>query len=1019
MTSLIDAFRSPSAEYRGKPFWAWNGRLEPDELVRQIHVMHRMGLGGFFMHSRVGLDTEYLGPDWFTCVRACVEAARELGMEAWMYDEDRWPSGAAGAKVTCDKQYRQRCLRLRIGTSAKAGRGEEHLATFSGKVRTHRVRDLRRHSSGRVPDGHHRLVFSVALAPEMSWYNGATYLDTMNPKAVERFVQVTHEAYRREIGDDFGPLVPGVFTDEPNHGGTMGEGREHGCAVIEIPWTPALPRVFRKRYGYDLIPHLPELFLDVDGVAHSKARHDYHDCTTHLFADSFGRIIGQWCAKNKVQYTGHVLAEETLRSQTSVAGSAMRFYEHMQAPGIDILTQFGREYSTAKQCASVQHQMGRTWMLSELYGCTGWDFTFEGHKAIGDWQAAMGVNLRCQHLSWYTMLGEAKRDYPASISFQSSWWRDYPAVEDYFARVGVLLTRGSPVRRVLVVHPVESVWLLCRRGVYEDPEVQQIERQFEQVQNWLLEEHLDFDYGDEEMMSRLSRVRKGAGGRPVVRVGQADYTCVVVPPVCTLRSSTVAMLRAFARAGGPVVFADHLPELVDCEPSDAPARLGKQAQVVPMRRDALAKAIGPDHRTVSIADARGRQLRPALYMLRRDGDTHVLFVCNTDRKHAYQDVHITLDATGPVTQWDASTGQVYRAHAKHDRTGTHITTSLPASGSRLFVIGDTGVTARPAPRERTEARRQSLPSGPWDVARNEPNVLVLDRPRFRIRDGEWQGPDEILRVDRAVRDACGLPHRGGNMVQPWARKPDTRDLRCPVELVYTFDVDVLPAAPMHLVVEQPERFDMAVNGQAIAPDQQEGWWVDNAMKRVCVAPWLLKAGRNEVCLRVDFRPSDGLEAIFLTGEFGVRVRDTATRLVAVPDQLREGDWVTQGLPFYAGSLTYSRQVHLKPRRGERAFLVLPKHAATAVKVRLDGRPVGILPWPPYEIDLGAKATGKHLLEIELLASRRNAMGPLHLVDPDPTWTGPVQFITTGNQWCDTYHLKPCGLLSVPVISYRR
>ena len=53
----IETFKNPGNDYRGAPFWAWNGKLEPDELRRQIRIMHRMGLGGFFMHSRVGLDT--------------------------------------------------------------------------------------------------------------------------------------------------------------------------------------------------------------------------------------------------------------------------------------------------------------------------------------------------------------------------------------------------------------------------------------------------------------------------------------------------------------------------------------------------------------------------------------------------------------------------------------------------------------------------------------------------------------------------------------------------------------------------------------------------------------------------------------------------------------------------------------------------------------------------------------------------------------------------------------------------
>lgn len=91
--TLQKEFADPGAHYRGSPFWAWNGKLEPEELRRQVRVMHRMGLGGFFMHSRIGLDSAYLSNEWFDCVGACVDEANKLGMDAWLYDEDRWPSG--------------------------------------------------------------------------------------------------------------------------------------------------------------------------------------------------------------------------------------------------------------------------------------------------------------------------------------------------------------------------------------------------------------------------------------------------------------------------------------------------------------------------------------------------------------------------------------------------------------------------------------------------------------------------------------------------------------------------------------------------------------------------------------------------------------------------------------------------------------------------------------------------------------------------------------------------------------
>ncbi|MBR5044463.1 MAG: hypothetical protein IKX66_03850, partial [Clostridia bacterium] len=105
-----ELFENPTSEYRGTPFWAWNCHLEKDELLRQIDVMKEMGFGGAHMHVRTGLDTPYLSDEFFDLITACVDKSEKEGMLAWLYDEDRWPSGAAGGIVTKDVRYRQRTL---------------------------------------------------------------------------------------------------------------------------------------------------------------------------------------------------------------------------------------------------------------------------------------------------------------------------------------------------------------------------------------------------------------------------------------------------------------------------------------------------------------------------------------------------------------------------------------------------------------------------------------------------------------------------------------------------------------------------------------------------------------------------------------------------------------------------------------------------------------------------------------------------------------------------------------------
>ena len=57
-------FEKPGKEYRSAPFWAWNEKINEQESKFQIQEMSDKGMGGFFIHSREGLETPYLSEDW-------------------------------------------------------------------------------------------------------------------------------------------------------------------------------------------------------------------------------------------------------------------------------------------------------------------------------------------------------------------------------------------------------------------------------------------------------------------------------------------------------------------------------------------------------------------------------------------------------------------------------------------------------------------------------------------------------------------------------------------------------------------------------------------------------------------------------------------------------------------------------------------------------------------------------------------------------------------------------------------
>jgi len=994
---------NPPAEYRSAPFWSWNARLEPERLCRAIDTMHAAGMGGFFMHSRYGLKTPYLSEEWFDCVSACVKRARQLGMKAYLYDEDRWPSGPAGGIVTRDHpEYAEQALT--VGPPDESSGRAEPLARFA--VVLDHQRRLVRHR--RLGEGEHAKpeeeeeIFSIVSGWPRDHHNEAPYLDALNPDAVAAFLESTHESYARRFGGAFGSTVPAIFTDEPNCG------RLGARANTLASWTSRLPEIFRDECGYDLLDHLPELSHELADEAFSAVRYDYRRIVTELFAGSFSRQIGQWCGRHGIAMTGHYLAEETLASQTDRIGSAMAHYEHMQWPGIDILRDQCDELATAKQCASVADQLGRERVLSELYGCTGWDWPLEGHKYVGDWHYAVGVNLRCPHLTHYSLAGGAKRDFPASIFSHSPWWPCYSIVEDYFARLGVALTRGRPVRDVLVLNTIESSW-----GGYvpaAPDAVDSLDTARREIIYALSEQHYDWDFGDEGLLVHHGRVE---GDR--LWVGRMNYGLVVVPPCLTLRRSTVDLLAELLRGGGHVLFAGRTPTRIDGRPDAAASELVGQTTACGASGEDVLAAIGDRiARRVSVSED-GRELSCTWAMLREVEDGRLLFVQSHDREEPHR-ARVCVEGRRPAVFWDPKTGE--RRMLPADEADGRVTfeLSLPPTGSALVSLGWEVPDAAPSEPSRTEAVTDRL-EGPFDIGLAEPNTMPLDYCRYRVSDGDLSEPVPVLAADAAIRAHFGLSPRSNGGPQPWYLYSKGRIDTAPrgrCELRWEVQVGTVPSG-CKLAVESARDYAITVNGRT--PPVPDGWWVDEDIETIDIGHLLIE-GSNEIALSFEYRADMELENLYLVGDFGVARRDAArcwepanVTLVAAPKQLALGSWVERGLPFYGGAVRY--RINVTRPVGGRVRIRLPEVRCTAAVVHAGGREF-VLPWPPFEADVtDALRDGDNKVLIEVVGGRKNILGPLHA--PWASWTGPEQFNPNNPAWTHEYQLTDHGLFEPPLV----
>ena len=1009
-----ELFKSPGKEYRAAPFWAWNSKLEAEELCRQIDTFREMGLGGFHMHVRTGLENKYLSDEFMGLVRSCVDHAKRCDMLAWLYDEDRWPSGAAGGIVTTDRKYRERYICFTANENyTPAADDFKLLATFD--IRLGEDKGLA--SYKKLADGEEALGARwqvwCEVSPDQPWYNGQGALDVLSPAAVKKFIEVTHDRYKETVGDEFGKTVPAIFTDEPHFYFKETLPFADSKKDVRLPWTENFAEIFEEKYGYSIIDKLPELLWDLAGGEVSVARYHYHDLTTELYVEAFCDQCGDWCEENGIAFTGHMMRESTLELQTSALGEAMRCYRNFHIPGIDMLVE-RVEFATAKQAQSVVHQYGRGAMMSELYGVTGWDFDFRGHKRGGDWQAALGVTVRVPHLSWVSMKGNAKRDYPASISYQSSWCREYGYVEDHFARVATAMTRGVPMVRVGVIHPVESYWL--HWGPEEQTNLVRscMDDNFLSVTSWLLRGGIDFDFISESLLPEQCKV----AGAPLT-VGEMSYDVIVVPECETLRSTTLDRLEAFRRAGGKLVFMGAAPKYEGAVPSLRGAKLYAQSEAISFNRSALLTALD-SYRNIEIRNARGELANDLLHQLRRDNTGVWLFLSHCDKprntdipsKDTYK---VTLSGKYLPKLYDTLTGEIIDLGYRFVGENTVITLKLYDHDSALIFFEDASADA-PASREIVEDKREiiKLPSlAPFaDYSLDEPNVFVLDMAYPKLDDGEFEPLEEVLRADERFRTRLGLPDRRQKVCQPWAITDHTCNHTVTYKFEFESDIEVADAA---LALEDADIAEITINGEPLTEKIDVGYFTDRSIRKLAIPT--IKPGVTTITVKLPFGARTDSENCFIIGNFGVQVLGRARKIVALPEKLAFDDITRQGLAHYGSVVTYHLECETK-EAGELCIRI-PHYRAAVLKIALDGKERATIAYPPYETTLGKAEAGKHKIDIKAYISRNNSFGTLHHADRYLPYNAPATWFSGGAEWTYEYRLREEGIISTPEVFVKR
>ena len=1005
-----ELFRDPTAEYRGAPFWSWNDELNEEECVRQAHIFREMGFGGYHMHPRIGLATPYLGEKFMSCVRACVDDAKKAGMLAWLYDEDRYPSGFAGGFVTKDGRFRRRGL---VFTTKK----REENATFSeGRqtggaklLATYAVRLLRgkykRLAEGDKAFGDLFYAYLVVDEPTDS-FNQCGYVDALCKEALDAFAECTYGAYKAAVGEEFGKTIPAIFTDEPQMKFVSPMKCVSGGMEAVIPWTDDFEDSYKAAFDADILDVLPELFFDLKSPTLYRTRFTYHIHRTERFAEAFSDNLGKKAEALGISLTGHLMEEPSLDSQSKAVGETMRHYKHFGLPGIDMLC--GRhEYTTAKQTESVVRQEGREGMLCECYGVSRWVAEFGKFKEEGDWLACLGVTVRVPHLSYYSMRGEAKRDYPPSIFYQAPWYQKYKPIEDHFARVNAALTRGKALNEVAVIHPIESYFLHLAVANESKTVCKKLEKNFFSLTDWLLFGGYDFDFISEAL---LPSQRK----EDALAVGECKYKTILVPSLLTMRRSTLEYLRAFKGAGGKVIFLGEIPAMIEGLPSEEVREFAAECEILPFEKAAVLSSLS-EERFFSVSSEK----KPEGYLatLREDEGGRWLFltaprpgfpyprsVTVTNERPAVEDkVRIGVKGEWKVTLYDTMTGEIRPIPAETDEGMTYVSATLYNNDSLLLRYEAEGESPVEEAKPEEEILRTLPLTGGVTYTLHEPNVLLLDKAKWSIGKG-YHARGDLDLITAKIRKALGLP-RYRNNLQPWICPPETDKAKVDVRFEVKSDVEL----SAHLALEYKE-YELKVNGEPVTAEP-DGYYVDKAFRTV---PISLVKGKNVIDLRVPMGEFDCLENCYLLGAFGVKLCGTNARLVPLPERIDFRDLTKQKMPFYGGKITYHTSFEAAGGKAE----IAAHYASALLTIRVNDEEKDVL-FAPYSAAFTTKE-GENALDITAYVPRENALGAVHIRRKYKRSDSPSWYHKKSLPWrVRRYVLDPGGILTPPTVTEKK
>ncbi|MBN2307985.1 MAG: hypothetical protein JXR94_03380 [Candidatus Hydrogenedentes bacterium] len=540
-------FRTPTQQSRrllGPLFWL-HGDESAEHLDAYVGIVAEGGNGCFTAESRPHAD--WLGEGWYRDLGVCLDAAKRLGLEMWIFDERWWPSGEVGGKVPvayASKYLQVESVDVSGPGACTVAAPDAHLVAVvaakrvGDKVDGDSLIDLTGAAAGgelewAVPAGDWRvLVFTWEPAKVGSRY----LVDGASQEAVDWYLDTVYRPHYERFRTDFGKTIKGFFYDEPETHGDWG--------------TEVIPTL--KRRGADWKQALVAFKCGLaDAEAEVAAKYAY----ITAFGEAWGRTlyggITAWCRARGVESIGHFLEHRYEYRRPDLCGFDMvALQKYSSMGGIDaVFRQFTpgdrdlRQLYTPKLGSSISHAYGvkNDLAMVEIYGARGQDLGYLEMKWWLDVMQVQGINFIIPH----SFNPRAPFDTDCPPYFYNNGfeprWPLYKVWADYSVRLSGLLSGGKHVAPVAFVYPGVSGHV--GEALLPEP-----------MTDALLGGLLDCDWMPYEVFEEDAALRKGA-----VALREERYRILLLPAVEAIPYGTLEKAKAFFDRGGIVAGYGMLP----------------------------------------------------------------------------------------------------------------------------------------------------------------------------------------------------------------------------------------------------------------------------------------------------------------------------------------------------------------------------------------------------------------------------------------------------------------------------